>query len=76
MQGQWPQVLGPYLLIHPFPTFQQPERGHVLEGVPSDIDLPVSALHETQNVQIHPDVQILIYFLIYHLVVLNMTLGL
>ena len=38
----------------PVPYFQQPERGHVLEGVPSDIDLPVGALHETQNVQIPP----------------------
>ena len=36
------------------PYFQQPERGHVSEGVPSDIDLPVGALHETQNVQIPP----------------------
>ena len=38
----------------PVPYFQQPERGHVLEGVPSDTDLPVDALHETQNVQIPP----------------------
>ena len=30
----------------PVPCLQQPERGHVLEGVPSDIDLPVGALHE------------------------------
>ena len=29
-----------------------PERGQVLEGVPSDIDLPVGALHGTQNIQI------------------------
>ena len=36
----------------PVSYFQQPERGHVSEGVPSDIDLPVGALHETQNVQI------------------------
>ena len=36
------------------PYFQQPERGHVLEGVPSDIDLPVGSLHETQNVKIPP----------------------
>ena len=38
------------------PYFQQilPERGQVSEGVPSDIDLPVGALHETQNVQIPP----------------------
>ena len=34
--------------------FQQPEGGQVLEGVLSDIDLPVDALHETQNVQIPP----------------------
>ena len=40
----------------PVPSFQQisPERGQVLEGVPSDIDLPVGALHVTQNVQIPP----------------------
>ena len=38
----------------PVPYFQQPERGHVSEGVPSDIDLPVGALHEAQNVQIPP----------------------
>ena len=40
----------------PVPYFQQilPERGHVLEGVPGDIDLPVGALHDTQNVQITP----------------------
>ena len=38
----------------PVPFFQQPERGHVSEGVPSDIDLPVGALHEAQNVQIPP----------------------
>ena len=38
----------------PVPYFQQPERGHVLEGVPSDIDLPVGALYETQKVQIPP----------------------
>ena len=32
----------------PDPYFQQiiPERGQVLEGVASDIDLPVGALHE------------------------------
>ena len=40
----------------PVPYFQQisPERGQVSEGVPSDIDLPVGALHLTQNVQIPP----------------------
>ena len=38
----------------PVPYFQQPERGYVSEGVPSDIHLPVGALHETQNVQIPP----------------------
>ena len=40
----------------PVPYFQQifPERGQVLEGVPSDIGLPVGALHETQNIQIPP----------------------
>ena len=40
----------------PVPYFQQmlPERRQVLEGVPSDIDLPVGALHKTQNVQIPP----------------------
>ena len=31
----------------PVPYFQLPERGHVLEGIPSDIDLPVGAPHET-----------------------------
>ena len=30
----------------PVPYFQQPEWGHVLEGIPSDIDLRVGALHE------------------------------
>ena len=38
----------------PVPYFQQPERRHVLEGVPNDIDLPVGAFHETRNVQISP----------------------
>ena len=40
----------------PVPYFQQisPERGQVSEGVPSDIDLPVGALHVTQNVKIPP----------------------
>ena len=38
----------------PVPYFQQPEREHVSEGVPSDIYLPVGALHETQNVKILP----------------------
>ena len=38
----------------PVPNFQQPERGPVSEGVPSNIDLPVGALNETQNVQIPP----------------------
>ena len=38
----------------PVPYFQQSERGCVSEGVPSDIDLPVGTLHETQNVQILP----------------------
>ena len=36
----------------PVPYFQPLERGHVSEGVPSDIDLPESALHG--NVQIPP----------------------
>ena len=36
----------------PVPYFQQLERGHVSEGVPSDIDLPESILHG--NVQIIP----------------------
>ena len=36
----------------PVPYFQQPERGYVLEGEPSDMGLPVGALHEMQNVQI------------------------
>ena len=30
----------------PVPNFQPLERGHVPEGVPSDIDLPEGALHE------------------------------
>ena len=38
----------------PVPYFQQPERGHVLEGVPNDIDFPVGAICETQKVQIPP----------------------
>ena len=40
--------------VSPIPYFQQPEKGHVSEGIPSDIDLPVGALHEMQNVQIPP----------------------
>ena len=31
----------------PVPYFQQPERGNVLEGVPSDLGLSVGAPHET-----------------------------
>ena len=31
----------------PVPYFQLLEREHVSEGVPSDIDLPEGALHET-----------------------------
>ena len=38
----------------PVPYFQQPEMGYVSEGVPSNIELPVGALHETKNVQIPP----------------------
>ena len=40
----------------PVPYFQQvsPERGQVSEGVPSDMDLPMGALHMTQNIQIPP----------------------
>ena len=38
----------------PVPYFQQPERGHVLEGEPSDMGLPVGAVHEMQNVQMPP----------------------
>ena len=36
------------------PYLHQPERGHVLQGEPTDIGLPVGALHEMQNVQIPP----------------------
>ena len=36
----------------PVPYFQQLERGHVSEGVPSDIDLPEGALYG--NVQMLP----------------------
>ena len=52
MQDQWPQVLGPCLLLHLFPPFNHLKGGHVSEGVPSDIDLPEGALHG--NVQIPP----------------------
>ena len=45
MQGQWPLVLGPCLLIHLFPTFNN-LKGDVSEGVPSDINLPEGAPHE------------------------------
>ena len=38
----------------PFPYFQPPKRVEVSEGVPSDIDLPVGVLHETQNIQMLP----------------------
>ena len=58
----------------PVSYFQQPERGHVSEGVPSDIDLPEGALYG--DVQIHPDVLILMCFLIYPPVVLSITLEL
>ena len=49
MQGQWPLVLGPWLLIHPVPYFQPLERGHVSEGVPSDIGSPEGALNESMQ---------------------------
>ena len=40
----------------PVPYFQQisSERGQVSEGVPSDIDLSMGALHVTQNIQVPP----------------------
>ena len=40
----------------PVPYFQQisPERGQVLEGVPSDLNLSIGALHVTQNIQMPP----------------------
>ena len=40
----------------PVPYFQQilPERGQISEGVPSDQNLSMGALHATQNVQISP----------------------
>ena len=60
----------------PVPYFQQPERGYVSEGVPSDIDLPVGALHETQNVQIPPRHANSYIFPYLPSRVLNMTLGL
>ena len=60
MLGQWPWVLGSCLLIHLFPTFKQPERGHVLEGVPSDIDFQWVNSMRHKMYQYHPDVQILI----------------
>ena len=45
MQGQWPLVLGPCLLIHLSPTSSHLEREHVSEGVPSDIGSLEGALH-------------------------------
>ena len=40
----------------PVPYFQQisPERGQVSEGVSSDLNLSIGALHVTQNIQIPP----------------------
>ena len=37
----------------PVPYFQQPERGHVSEDVPSDIDLPVGALHDVHYLNVN-----------------------
>ena len=56
----------------PVPYFQPLERGHVSEGVPSDIGSLESALH--RSMQIPPTMQILMYFLTCPLVVLNITL--
>ena len=60
----------------PVPYFQQilPGRGQVSEGVPSDIDLQWVHSMRHKMYKYHPDVQILIYFLIYPPMVLNMTL--
>ena len=56
----------------PVPYFQPLERGHVSEGVPSDIGVLEGALHEV--CRYHPTVQILMYFPICPLVVLSITL--
>ena len=59
MQGQWPLVLGPCLLIHLSLYFQPLERGHVSEGVPSDIGSLEGALHGSVQMPPHhanPDV--------------------
>ena len=52
MQGQWPQVLGPCLLIHLSLFFQPLERGHVSEGVPSGISVLEGVLQG--SIQIPP----------------------
>ena len=49
MQGQWPLVLGPCLQIH-LPYFQPLERGHVSEGVPSDIGSSEDTLHRSVQI--------------------------
>ena len=53
----------------PVPYFQPLERGHVSEGVPSDIGKPESALHGVYRYP--PAVQILMYFLTCPSVVLS-----
>ena len=39
----------------PVPYFQQisPESGQISEGVPSDVDVPVGALHATPDIHRH-----------------------
>ena len=50
--GQWMLVLGFLPTDSPVPYFQPFERGHVSEGVPSDIGSPEGAPHG--SVQIPP----------------------
>ena len=54
------------------PHFQPLERGHVSEGVPSDIGSPEGALLEV--CKYHPTVKIQMYFLNCPLVVLSIVL--
>ena len=53
MQGQWPLVLGLCLLIHQSHTFNHIERGHVSEGITSDIGSPEDAPHGGMQIPPH-----------------------
>ena len=73
-QHAWSMAVGTRSLStdSPVPYFQPLERGHVSEGVPSDIGISEGALHV--SIQVPPAMQILMYFLICPPVVLSITL--